>query len=297
MSTAPAAAASTNRVVTLNIGGKHVEVNFQTLCAPYNGLLRRIFCDGRLGQQADVRDSCGRIFIDRSPEAFGVVLEYLRTGDALVPREVHVERAQRELDYYFDEPPVASTCGMLCFERTSIFARHARRFLAHHIKDDALQLLVDGDIVPRPVTFAFVNDKHIGGWGTVIVTLAGRDVKYEESLESHEPSLFAHKSTLFNITDTSILKDASHCDRGGFNHIDSYSPFDAQRVLARYFCADNVMLTFPNYERAVCIHAFYAKAPRFLRDTKAAAPPSSAELYKNKCARPASPGRGADIGY
>lgn len=84
------------RFVRLNVGGKVFVTRCETLCAKKGSLLEKIFRHGSNHPpppQILVHPSIGgqqhehemlEVFVDRDPEAFGLVLEYLRHGGTLV---------------------------------------------------------------------------------------------------------------------------------------------------------------------------------------------------------------------
>ena len=101
-----------NEVVILNVGGSLYQMNRQTIAASPPGLLQRMFGDE---WSSAVRDAAGNVFICRDGAPFKAIVTYIRTGQALVPHGVDLNQVNVELDYFFDDPPLA---------RTSMHMRH-----------------------------------------------------------------------------------------------------------------------------------------------------------------------------
>ena len=109
---------STNCMVRVNVGGRLFAFNKQTLLASPSGLMQRMFgADGGI----TVTDDSGNAFLDRDPAAFEVVAAFLRTQHALLidKSRCPVALARAELAYFFDEPPVLVTSGMMAVEADS----------------------------------------------------------------------------------------------------------------------------------------------------------------------------------
>ena len=94
----------TQDLVKLNVGGVYFESSKETLTKVPDSMLGRMFgrCDIML--QADAE---GSIFIDRHGDHFGLILDYLRDGDAFEARrtiralpEEEQEAMLQELDYF-----------------------------------------------------------------------------------------------------------------------------------------------------------------------------------------------------
>ncbi|BDA49469.1 probable BTB/POZ domain-containing adapter for CUL3-mediated RhoA degradation protein at N-terminal half [Coccomyxa sp. Obi] len=82
--------AAQDEIITLNIGGNLFTTRRQTCLKDSKSLLSRLLCDEGETQ----RDAEGFIFVDRDPKHFGVILNYLRDGFAVLPRD---EQALREI--------------------------------------------------------------------------------------------------------------------------------------------------------------------------------------------------------
>ncbi len=68
-----------NDLIKLNVGGTLFTTTRLTLTKNPNSMLTQMF-DQDLAMDAAKKDDTGAYFIDRSPDAFKVILEYLRTG-------------------------------------------------------------------------------------------------------------------------------------------------------------------------------------------------------------------------
>ena len=73
----------------------------------------------RMGMESLIRDHNGRIFIDRDPQLFEIILQFLRTGCAKLPSPSLKDAMMMELDYYgldIDIVPVQSDRPILIEE-------------------------------------------------------------------------------------------------------------------------------------------------------------------------------------
>eukprot|EP00727_Mastigamoeba_balamuthi_P004479 m51a1_g14029 hypothetical protein (313) ;mRNA; f:1123497-1124496 len=98
------------RVVSFNVGGVVFSTTPTTLHSRGENFLTRLLAYSDSGDSSlgTLRDEAGRLFIDRSPAAFGVVLDLLRTGRLVVPPSVSEEQVRMELEYYQIDPPAAT---------------------------------------------------------------------------------------------------------------------------------------------------------------------------------------------
>lgn len=84
--------------VTVNVGGKFFSTTITTLTAHQGSILHNMFASP-MAAHRDVRD--GTFFIDRNGDVFGLILDYLRTGILVVPRDpVDYAILRREVQYY-----------------------------------------------------------------------------------------------------------------------------------------------------------------------------------------------------
>ena len=71
-----------NAIVELNIGGKVFATSRETLLNHGSSYFERLLESGELGGavvRGALRDNDGRLFIDRNPDMFGPILEYMRS--------------------------------------------------------------------------------------------------------------------------------------------------------------------------------------------------------------------------
>ncbi|KAI4468290.1 seta binding protein 1 [Holotrichia oblita] len=98
-------------ILHLNVGGKRFSTSRQTLtCVPdtfFTSLLN--------GRISTLRDEKGAIFIDRDPDVFSIILNYLRTREINL-KDVNIKSLRHEAEYYGITPLVKRL--MLCEEMT-----------------------------------------------------------------------------------------------------------------------------------------------------------------------------------
>ncbi|KAL3981460.1 BTB/POZ domain family protein [Acanthocheilonema viteae] len=118
--------------IRLNVGGTIFQTTRQTLCRETNSFLARL-CkeDDELSSQ---KDGTGAILIDRDPEYFAPVLNYLRHGKLVVNKNVSIEGVLEEAEFY-NLPRLIQ----LCTERLAEFGpkkakqtKHVYRVLQCH---------------------------------------------------------------------------------------------------------------------------------------------------------------------
>eukprot|EP01006_Ploeotia_vitrea_P002387 TRINITY_DN107368_c0_g1_i1.p1 TRINITY_DN107368_c0_g1~~TRINITY_DN107368_c0_g1_i1.p1 ORF type:complete len:300 (+),score=76.55 TRINITY_DN107368_c0_g1_i1:86-985(+) len=89
-------------IVYLNVGGRAFDVGAATLRADRDNLLynmvKQHYADGDAVRMRTDRD--GRLFVDRNPDTFAVILEYLRTGVVFRPPNVSQQQLDVEMDYF-----------------------------------------------------------------------------------------------------------------------------------------------------------------------------------------------------
>ena len=84
--------------VTVNVGGKFFSTTLRTLTAHPGSILHNMF-SAPMAAHRDVRDNT--YFLDRNGDVFGLILDYLRCGVLVVPRDpVEYAVLRREVSYY-----------------------------------------------------------------------------------------------------------------------------------------------------------------------------------------------------
>ncbi|DBB03558.1 hypothetical protein WJX82_011164 [Trebouxia sp. C0006] len=68
-------------IVSLNVGGTSFTTSRDTLCKDSHSMLARMFSGSLLSR----RDEKGRVFLDRDPKHFRLILNYLRDGEVCLP--------------------------------------------------------------------------------------------------------------------------------------------------------------------------------------------------------------------
>jgi len=89
---------SLNSVVTLNVGGTQFVTTRQTLLNDPTSMLAKMFDPVSPLQPGVMRD--GAYFIDRDPNYFRVVLNYLRCGQLVIDSEIPLEAIKCEASYF-----------------------------------------------------------------------------------------------------------------------------------------------------------------------------------------------------
>lgn len=94
-------------VVVINVGGKL----YQTSTETFSRLPWGCFQQGDFSRcQCNAR-GLRHIFVDRDPKFFGYILNYYRTGDLHIPKDVCGLALQKELEYWhLDEGCIAPCC-------------------------------------------------------------------------------------------------------------------------------------------------------------------------------------------
>lgn len=89
--------------ITLNVGGKHFTTSRSTLLAkePLSMLARMFAVDNNVYfMNPSARDDSGAYLIDRSPEYFEPILNYLRHGDVILDNHVNPKGVLEEAVFY-----------------------------------------------------------------------------------------------------------------------------------------------------------------------------------------------------
>lgn len=88
-------------IIKLNVGGKKIDTLKQTLTKKEGSLLYKMFS----GLSPISKDEKGRVFVDRNPRIFGLVLEYLRDQLLTFESENEKESFVKELQFWEISPP------------------------------------------------------------------------------------------------------------------------------------------------------------------------------------------------
>ncbi|KAK9787874.1 hypothetical protein WJX73_003490 [Symbiochloris irregularis] len=84
-------------IITLNVGGNKFCTSRNTLEREPGSMLGRMFS----GEFANNTDSKGRVFVDRDPKHFGLILNYLRDGTCVLPADSQgLQEILQEADFY-----------------------------------------------------------------------------------------------------------------------------------------------------------------------------------------------------
>ncbi|VDP10155.1 unnamed protein product [Soboliphyme baturini] len=90
------AAEASNRWVRLNVGGRIFLTTRQTLCREPKSFFYRL-CQEEFPSDKDL---CGAYMIDRDPDYFAPVLNYLRHGKLVLNRNIAEEGVLEEAEFY-----------------------------------------------------------------------------------------------------------------------------------------------------------------------------------------------------
>ncbi len=85
-------------IVSLNVGGTPFDTTLDTLTKYPESMLGTMFAERNRHTFKPGKD--GRIFLDRDPVCFGVLLEFLRCGELHVPMDVYPSKMRTELGYW-----------------------------------------------------------------------------------------------------------------------------------------------------------------------------------------------------
>jgi hypothetical protein len=135
-----------NTIINLNVGGTHFTTVLATLRTHPDSALCSMFTQ----PIAALRDSKdGSYFVDRNPAVFGLILDYLRTGTLVVPRDPLLYTIlRREVGFY--GLPVAAQLPQIqptLWEAAPVRYKHAR------IQLDELEKIVEWDEGALPENF------------------------------------------------------------------------------------------------------------------------------------------------
>jgi len=96
--------------IEFNVGGTVFNTRRETLCEGGRTLFKTLF--ERLNDETDTeRDLEGRIFVDRDPEIFKIVLSYLRTGILRIPKPSLRYEVEEQFSFFGIDAPECFTKG------------------------------------------------------------------------------------------------------------------------------------------------------------------------------------------
>ena len=86
----------------MNVGGRQFVTTRSVLCSDPHSRLARMFGASALSGPTEVlaRDAQGVVYLDRDPDYFACVLNFLRTRKVLMNRHVTIEGVLAEADYF-----------------------------------------------------------------------------------------------------------------------------------------------------------------------------------------------------
>eukprot|EP01100_Stratorugosa_tubuloviscum_P003768 TRINITY_DN1910_c0_g2_i1.p1 TRINITY_DN1910_c0_g2~~TRINITY_DN1910_c0_g2_i1.p1 ORF type:complete len:346 (+),score=144.66 TRINITY_DN1910_c0_g2_i1:81-1118(+) len=87
---------SNSKIIKLNIGGFYYETTIFTLKNQGENFFSKL-AEGKIPSEIDDK---GNYFIDRNGRYFEPLLDFLRTGQLIVPKELSIEMVRREAEFY-----------------------------------------------------------------------------------------------------------------------------------------------------------------------------------------------------
>jgi hypothetical protein len=89
-----------SKMIKFNVGGKKFSTTTFTLHSKGSNFLTSMVQCEEKGKIQTIKDDEGCIFIDRNPEIFSIVLEYLRTGKLFISSAISKEQILSEFEYF-----------------------------------------------------------------------------------------------------------------------------------------------------------------------------------------------------
>lgn len=137
------------RIIGLNVGGRIFETTLQTLSSFGDNYFTRLF----FGRIPSTIDRNGNYFIDRdgdcqeiasyhSGQYFQVLLEYLRTGDLVIPDNLRKESVMREAEFY--NIPLLKPTKEVTLRNDGMYSMESNYFLFLDGIFESSYLLLDG---------------------------------------------------------------------------------------------------------------------------------------------------------
>lgn len=176
-------------IVELNVGGSHFSTTLQTLRAVPTSMLARMFHFSL----PLLRDARGRIFLDRSPTYFGLVLDFLRDGvcHAMPETDAGRQAFRAEAMFYCITPlveAVDAACKAAGAADAASEGAHLRDVAAWWAEYgdaiDALATLATTHLAPHPDTVA--QKQHRGRRGHIDMAEEHRRALYDVCPPEHE---------------------------------------------------------------------------------------------------------------
>lgn len=154
-----------NTIIHLNVGGVHFTTLLGTLRKFPESMLAQQFSGNSVYLPRDTRDASNPFFLDRNGEVFGLLLDYLRSGVLLVPRDpLGYCNLRREATYW--RLPIASQLPQV---QPSLWEVAPRRFKHARVVVNETDTVVEweeGTLPPELKTLSLEEIvKFFGGKG------------------------------------------------------------------------------------------------------------------------------------
>jgi len=136
--------------IQLNVGGKILQTTRNTLTKDQNSMLYRMFSETSVWESAT--DPNGAYLLDRDPEYFSPLLNFLRHGDMIIDRNVNVEGVIKEAEFFQVQGAIESARKLLYRPKSSYFlVIHRAFYLTERVLSDYLLLEgpVEGSIMDQ----------------------------------------------------------------------------------------------------------------------------------------------------
>jgi len=130
-------------IVRLNIGGREFITTSQTLLdGPHSPPKECNFFHALInGKTGTARLQGDAFFIDRDGKYFETILEYLRTGDVVIPDGLAVSSVVREAEFYGVSFPLSEDSPQLLFINDDWLSQKRNEQLSHHLCQGSDELL------------------------------------------------------------------------------------------------------------------------------------------------------------
>lgn len=111
-------ASSPPKWIRLNVGGRLFVTNYNTLAQREPNMLSRMFADNLRMNPSD-QDDTGAYLLDRSPEYFEVILNYLRHGQLIYNRNINPEGVLEEARFFGVESLISELQAIVDKEKST----------------------------------------------------------------------------------------------------------------------------------------------------------------------------------